>query len=109
MLFHVDWKMCMVIRSEIQQAMFLFRLPDPEDEGVAIFRNVTKIYPNDTVKGHARLNSSPLKFKMKSMDNEGPQNVIISIRFCISSMSKCIIEVENKPSDTTKNISLLGN
>jgi hypothetical protein len=73
----------MVIRNEIQQAMFILRLPDPEVESATIFRKVAKIYPNHKGERHARLNSSPSKFKMKSMDNDFPQNVILSSRFCI--------------------------
>jgi len=69
------------------QAIFLLRLLDPEHESAMIFRNVTKIYTNETAKRHGRLNSPPLKFKMTSTDNEGPQNVILSSRFFISSMS----------------------
>jgi len=71
----------------MQQAIFLLRLLDPEEESASIFRNVTKIYPNDTAKRHGRLNSSPLKLKIMKTDNEGPQNIIISSRFFISSMS----------------------
>jgi len=78
--------MCVDIRNEIQPAIFLLRLVGPEDESATIFRNVMKIYPNDTAKRHARLNSSPLKFKVMSRDNDGPQNVIRSSRFFISSM-----------------------
>jgi hypothetical protein len=79
----------MGIRDEIHQATFLLRLLDREDESALIFRNEMKICPNDTVKRHTRLDSSPLKFKMTGTDNEGPQNVILSSRFFISSMSKC--------------------
>jgi hypothetical protein len=81
--------MCVNIRYEIQPAIFLLRLFDPEDESATIFRNVTEIFPNDTAKRHARLNFSPLKFKIMSTDNKDPQNVIRSSRFFISSMSKC--------------------
>jgi len=99
-------------RNEIQQTIFLLRLLDPEEESATIFRNVTKIYPNDTAKRHGRLDSSPLKLKMTNTDNEGPQNVILSSLFFISSMSThrtlfsnvCLCSSHNANNNSSVNI-----